>query len=88
MLRITAILLVDHVTLKLEGKLLDAWCDELERAADDARATSGDVRLDLHDVTFIDRSGASLVKSLVARGFTISRCSNFVAELLHDSERV
>jgi RNA polymerase sigma-70 factor (ECF subfamily) len=84
MLRITAIPQVDSVTLKLEGKLFEPWCEELRHAcASAAEQMAGAVRLDLFDVSFIDQRGAELVRSLVARGFTISRCSNFVSELLN-----
>jgi len=88
MLRITAIPQPGSVTLKLEGKLFEPWCEELRRACENAHKLAGTVRLDLFDLSFIDRTGAELVRSLIARGFTISRCSNFVAELLNEPEQV
>lgn len=88
MLRITAISNHDSVTLKLEGKLLDAWRDELQDACHHASQSSDDVRLDLSDVSYIDRSGIKALRTLLNGGITISRCSSFVAELLQEPEQV
>jgi hypothetical protein len=88
MLRITAIPQAGSVTLKLEGKLFEPWCEELRQACDGARKLTSAVQLDLFDVSYIDRSGAELVRSLIAGGLTISRCSSIVAELLNEPERV
>jgi anti-anti-sigma regulatory factor len=91
MLRITRISQAgEATTLKLEGKLLAAWCDELRAACDHGAggADAGGVRLDLYDVSFVDADGTVLLRELLARSgngrrVSITRCSTFVAELLH-----
>ena len=84
MLRISSIAVgPDAITLKLEGKLLEAWCGELRSACQLAREQASHVALDLMDVSFIDGDGLDLLRTLLRRGITISRRSSFVAELLH-----
>ena len=87
MLRISAVPTDQAITLRLEGKLLRAWCDELRSAATAALASGRPVRLDLQDLSFLDESGAAVIRGLLADGVSITRCSNFVAELLNE-ERV
>ena len=84
MLRISVVTNADATTVKLEGKLLRPWCDEVLRACRGASATGQPVRLDLYDVDYVDHDGFALVRSLRdVDGVVLSRCSNFVAELLH-----
>ena len=86
MLRITVVThaVTGTATIKLEGKLLRPWCDEVRRACRDASSTARTVCLDLYDVDFLDRDGIALVRALRDSEFIVlSRCSNFVAELLH-----
>ena len=83
MLRISVVTDADATTIKLEGKLLRPWCDELLRACRAALGAGRPVRLDLYDVDFIDNDGFALVRALRdTHGVVLSRCSNFVAELL------
>lgn len=87
MLRISSISLgPDVITLKLEGKLLEAWCGELRSACQLALEQAPLVSLDLMDISFIDSAGLDLLRTLLRRGITISRRSSFVAELLHGLE--
>ncbi len=75
-------------TLKLEGKLVGPWVDELSRTFEAFPPTaSGRLGLDLSDVTFIDSAGAKLLKLLIQEGVTIVACSGFVALLLDGKER-
>jgi len=74
MLRISSIAVQpDAITLKLEGKLLEAWCGELRSACQLAREQASHVTLDLMDVSFIDAAGLDLLRTLLHRGITISR---------------
>jgi anti-anti-sigma regulatory factor len=68
------------LTIKLEGKILEAWVG----AARDACAVRGrrPLRLDLAAVTFVDAAGVQLLRDLLAEGVEIVACSNFVGELL------
>lgn len=65
-------------TLRLEGKLLGPWVDELVQAS----AALPRVRLDLSAVSFVDAAGMRALRELVRHGATVAACSGFVAELL------
>ena len=73
-------------TFKLEGKLLGPWVDELRNACTQPLARLEQVGLDLAAVTFVNAAGAELLRELIRRGIVITRCSAFVAELLHAEE--
>jgi hypothetical protein len=67
--------------IKLEGKLLKPWVDEVRchfRAAD-AGSSYG---LDLSGLSFADRPGVDLLQQLLRQGVRLHSCSPFVAELL------
>jgi ABC-type transporter Mla MlaB component len=82
MLRITQTLGTDTVlTLKLEGKLLEPWTDELLRVCSQ-RTSEQTLRLDLAALTYADAVGVSLLASLIRRGTVVISCSGFVQELL------
>ena len=70
-------------TLKLEGKLLGPWVDELIRGCEELRTPPSCLRLDLAAVTFIDSVGIKLLDDLIRRGATIEGCSGFIADLLN-----
>jgi hypothetical protein len=69
-------------TLKLEGKLLGPWVDELRRVCEERHAPPSGLRLNLSGVTFIDPAGIKLLGDLIRRGATVSECTGFVDELL------
>ena len=67
--------------LRLEGKLLQAWVDEVRRlvvATDDGSLPA----IDLSGLSFVDRTGAEMLQQLLRQGVAIHSCSPFVAELL------
>jgi hypothetical protein len=72
-------------TLKLEGKLIGPWVDELSRACEELVTPPSVLHLNLAGVTFIDPAGINLLDDLIRRGATISECSGFVDELLSRS---
>ena len=66
--------------LRLEGQVIGPWVDELRHACD---ALADRVfTLDLADVSFVERRGVELLRTLGAGGAAIVRCSPFVAEQL------
>ena len=69
-------------TLKLEGKLLGPWVEELNRAWAELEVPPSDLCLDLSAVTFIDPAGIRLIGELLRQGAMISECTGFVEELL------
>ena len=69
-------------TLKLEGKLLGPWVEELSRACEELRIPPRCLCLDLADLTFVDPVGVKLLDDLVRQGATTVGCSGFIADLL------
>jgi ABC-type transporter Mla MlaB component len=69
-------------TLKLEGKLIGPWVDELSRACEELATPPSGLHLNLSAVTFIDPAGIKLLGDLIRLGATISECTGFVDELL------
>ena len=83
MLRITQTCCDGSVLLKLEGKLLGAWTDEVLAQLPADQAEWAAAQLDLSQVSFVDASGAALLRRVVGSGGKILSASSFVAELLH-----
>jgi anti-anti-sigma regulatory factor len=85
MLRITRIGSAEAAeTVKLEGKLLGPWVDEVRQAVSQRVAEGSPVRLDLSALTFLDAAGTDLLRDLLQRkSVAITACSGFVAALLH-----
>jgi hypothetical protein len=75
-------------TLKLEGKLLKLWVDEVRKACVSDTDLSGRPSLDLSALTFVDAAGAGLLWDLIGQGIEIVACSSFIAELLRACEEV
>jgi ABC-type transporter Mla MlaB component len=73
--------------LKLEGKLLEPWIDELKSACGESLATPESVCLDLCDLTFIDPAGARFLTELIRGGARVVACSAFAAEMLQLNKR-
>ena len=67
--------------IKLEGKLLSDWIDEVRRVFLDVDECVSP-GLDLSELTFVVREGAELLLELLRQGVRIESCSPFVAELL------
>ena len=75
------------VLLKLEGKLLGLWVEELGRVCEELnRGECRAIRLDLSAVTFLDEAGTRLLRALMQGGAAVT-ASGFVAELLRREDR-
>ena len=83
MLHITTVHDSKGQALKLAGKLLAPWTDEVRAACTDLAAQSAIRRLDLRDVSYVDSAGIKLLQALHEEGFDLSACSLFVAAVLH-----
>lgn len=70
------------VSLRLEGQIAGAWISALDEVCERMLTTDRQVTLDLGDVSFIDRSGLTLLASLSHRGVALVRCSPFQKEQL------
>jgi anti-anti-sigma regulatory factor len=73
----------DPETVKLEGRVAGPWVDELSRVVGRSLAESRRVVLDLSGVTFVDRDGIAVLRSLRARRAKLHGSSTFVAALLN-----
>ena len=69
-------------TLRLEGRVIGPWVEELRRSCEQALARGPGLELDLSDVFFVDRDGVELFQSLQKRQVMLLNCSGFVAEQL------
>ena len=74
-------------TLKLEGKILGPWVDELGYACEVSGLPRHCLRLDLAAVTFVDSIGLKLLADLDRQGATIVGCSDFISVLLNRGRR-
>jgi hypothetical protein len=83
MLRLTRIAGVHPIrTIKIEGKLLGPWVDEVRTACTVSTDWSCPISLDLSTLTFVDAAGERLLRDLIDRGVEVVACSGYVAELL------
>jgi ABC-type transporter Mla MlaB component len=69
-------------TLKLEGRLIGPWVEQLRESCENLIAQEKHVQLDFTDVTFADRRGVALLMDLQNRGVKLLNCSPFLAEEL------
>jgi ABC-type transporter Mla MlaB component len=69
--------------LKLEGKLLEPWVEELERSINSSLGRPSGLRLDLSALLFADTAGVQVLSRLIRGGATLVACSGFIAALLH-----
>jgi hypothetical protein len=68
-------------TIKLEGKLVGPWLDEVRSLVADTSITSHP-NLDLSELTFADSAGVLWLRQLLHQGIVIESCSPFITELL------
>jgi hypothetical protein len=86
MLRLTRIAGTHQTeTIKLEGKLLGPWVDEVRQACAAGTDPASRINLDLSALIFVDGAGERLLRDLIARGFEVVACSGYVTELLRSS---
>jgi hypothetical protein len=89
MLRLTRIA-GTHPTqaIKLEGKLLGPWVDEVSKACAAGADPASRINLDLSALIYVDAAGERLLRDLIARGIQVVACSSYVAELLRSGAGV
>jgi anti-anti-sigma regulatory factor len=68
------------ILLKLEGKLLEPWIEEIKDSINGSQKT---ITLDLSSLTFADIAGTQLLADLIRHGAKLIACSGFIAALLH-----
>ncbi len=72
----------EAVALRVEGRVIGAWVEELRRSCLRALDQHGRLTLDLTDVSFIDADGLALFRSLADHQVVVVNCSPFVTEQL------
>jgi len=81
-LKITATSTPVETTLRIEGRIVGEWVDELSRSVADAQSTTDRIVLDLSQVTFVDAIGAVFLRSAAAHGADVVNSSDFVSGLI------
>jgi ABC-type transporter Mla MlaB component len=71
-----------EATLRLEGELRGLEVAELDRVAGELLASGRNLRLDLEELTYLDRDGVTLLQGLRADGAVWENASTFVLCLL------
>lgn len=83
MLRITRIeSLKGKVILRLEGKLVGPWVDELKYCYEAERNNKRQLLLDLADLRFADYNGLALLRVVRESGVELAGCSPLLEEQL------
>jgi anti-anti-sigma regulatory factor len=82
MLRITATETATLVTLKLEGRVAAEWVNELRDECRRRLNSSRRLCLDFRHVTFVDRSGALMLRELACERLRVVNCPTLVRESL------
>jgi hypothetical protein len=83
-LRITAKVNDNSLSLKLEGRLEGPWVEVLRKSWTDATSRDGDYRTvaDLEAVNFADPEGRKLLLTMQKEGVTLTNLSGFMREVL------
>lgn len=68
------------VTLKLEGRIVGPWVEELRRICEQLLGEQHEVSLDLADVSYVDGEGVAALTRFKSRGVKLNNCSAFVEQ--------
>jgi ABC-type transporter Mla MlaB component len=83
MLRISELTPRNHsVTLRFEGRLVGPWVLEASQVCERLLGETSALKLDLTDLSFLDRAGAMLLLNLRTQGVRLLNGSPFVEEQL------
>lgn len=74
----------DCSTLRLEGRVIGPWVEELSNLCTSLLRREIAVTLDLTDVSFVDGEGLALFRQLRSRRVGLRNCSPLVAEQLKE----
>jgi anti-anti-sigma regulatory factor len=82
MLRIEPLDTGGSAVLKVEGRVIGPWVEELREACESALAHGAGLTVDLAGVWFVDREGLALLQWRRERDVGLRHCSTFVDEQL------
>jgi ABC-type transporter Mla MlaB component len=81
MLKISEAATPNHsVTLKLEGRIVGPWVEELRRICELFLVENRSLKLDLAEVSYADAAGVATLNDFKARGVSLKNCSPFVEQ--------
>jgi hypothetical protein len=73
------------ITLKLEGRVVGPWVEELRRICEPLLAEDRALKLDMTEVSYADAEGVATLNSFQARGVKLKNCSPFVEQQIKTS---
>ena len=71
--------------LKLEGRIIGQWANELREECEMWLAKGRKAVLDLSGIIFIDEQGIEILKTMKQNGVNLIGCSLFLSELLEEN---
>lgn len=69
-------------TLRLEGRVIGPWVNELRMACDQVLSEGRSISLDVAEVTFVDRAAVALLRRLNGHVVTLVNCPPLLTEQL------
>lgn len=84
MLRITTQSDNGQMTLRLEGRLAEAWVAEVRRCYREATQACPIVVADLDDVTFIDEAGSTLLGEMFRNGVALRSADPLMKSIIEE----
>ena len=71
-----------HCLLRLEGRLVGIWVEELQRECSKELTHQRQLTLDMSGVQYLDQAAQNFLWELIDKDVTIKNCSPFVSEQL------
>jgi ABC-type transporter Mla MlaB component len=68
------------ITLKLEGRVVGPWVEELRRICEPLLIQQRELNLDLADVSYLDNDGVATLIGFRSRGVKLDNCSAFLEQ--------
>jgi hypothetical protein len=68
------------VTFKLEGRVVGPWVGELRRICEPLLDEDRALKLDLAEVSYVDKEGVIALNRFKSRGVELKNCSPFVEQ--------
>jgi ABC-type transporter Mla MlaB component len=75
----------EQVTLQLDGQMSGRWVELLQKTCEVQMKKAARVTIDLKNVSFADRDGIALIRSLTARRVELLNASPFLAEQIRNA---
>ena len=72
-----------RVTIRLEGRMVGPWVEEVQHACEPYVSNGHLLTLDFSGVSFVDRDGVTLCRTLRQRRTELRNCSPFVKEQIN-----